>query len=288
MSLSGAKTSIDLRAPLGYTYPSKGTRMEDILLEILANTRRELAARKYLVPLDTLKSAVRDVPPAQNFAAALLARPPVALIAEVKKASPSRGVLRKDFDPVAIARAYASSGAAALSVLTDEKFFQGKLQHLRNIRAASSLPILRKDFTVDPYQVWEARVHGADAVLLIAEVLPVAELQPLLDLARELGMQALLESHDREHLDAALATGARLIGVNNRNLRSFRVDLMNTERLASVVPAARVLVSESGISSAADVARLARCGVRAVLVGETLLQADDIPRKIKELLGVGD
>jgi len=262
--------------------------MEDILLEIVANTRRELAARKYLAPLDDLKSAVRDVPPAGDFAAALLERKPVALIAEVKKASPSRGVLRKDFDPVAIARTYASSGAAALSVLTDEKFFQGKLEYLRDIRAAVSLPILRKDFTVDPYQVWEARVHGADAVLLIAEVLPTGELRSLLDLAHELGMQALVESHDREHLDAALAAGARLIGVNNRNLRSFRVDLMNTERLAPFVPADRVLVSESGIASAADVARLAGCGVRAVLVGETLLQADDIARKMRELLGAGD
>jgi len=262
--------------------------MEDILVEIVENTRRELAARKYLTRLEELKSAVRDAAPAQDFAAALLAPRPVAVIAEIKKASPSRGVLRKDFDPVAIARTYASSGAAALSVLTDEKFFQGKIEYLSDIRGSVSLPILRKDFTIDPYQVWEARAHGADAVLLIGEVLSAGELQPLLELTHELGMQALVEAHDREHLDLALSTSARLIGINNRNLRSFRVDLMNTERLAPFVPADRVLVSESGISSASDVRRLARSGVRAILVGETLLQADDIARKMKELLETRD
>lgn len=262
--------------------------MKDILIEIVENTRRELAARKERTSLDELKAALGDVPPAQDFAASLLARKPLAVIAEVKKASPSRGLIRKDFDAVAIARGYAEAGAAAVSVLTDEKFFQGSIDHLSLIRKHISLPLLRKDFIVDDYQVYEARANGADAVLLISEVLAPDELRRLLELTHELGMQALVESHDREHLDAALATDARLIGINNRSLSSFRVDLMSTERLAPLVPRSRVLVSESGITSAADVARLLKCGVHAVLVGETLMLAEDLGKKMRELMTARD
>lgn len=258
--------------------------MEDILVEIVENTRRELSGRKQRVPLSELEAALKDRAPAQDFAASLVERKPVAIIAEVKKASPSAGVIRKDFDAVALARTYAETGAAAVSVVTDHKFFQGDIAALSDIRRNVSLPLLRKDFIVDAYQVVEARAHGADAVLLISEVLSADELAALLEVTHQLGMQALVESHDRRHLEAALATNARLIGINNRNLSTFRVELMTTERLAPLVGPDRVLVSESGISSADDVRRLATHGVRAVLVGETLLRADDIPRKMRELM----
>ena len=259
--------------------------MEDILVEIVSNTRRELGVRKERTPLEEVKAAAKDAVPAQDLAASLVARKGVAVIAEVKRASPSAGLIRDDFDAVAIARGYAEAGAAAVSVLTDEKFFQGCLEYLAEIRRNVSLPLLRKDFIIDAYQVYEGRAAGADALLLISEVLSADEMRSLLDLTHELGMQALVESHDRSHLEAALATDARLIGINNRNLKSFRVDLMNTERLASLVPSARVLVSESGITSGKDVARLAKCGVKAVLVGETLMRATDLTRKMRELMG---
>ena len=276
---------------------------ENILLDILANTRAEVAQRQARRPWAEVRAQALDAPEPLNFEAALVAKKPallrqgyggqVAVIAEVKKASPSRGVIRAEFDPVAIARGYEAAGAAAISVLTDEKYFGGKLEYLRAIRSAFAeasadkgavtLPILRKDFIIDTYQVWEARAAGADAVLLIAEALAPDALKELLDLTRELGMRALVESHDREHLERALASSARLIGINNRNLSSLRVDLMNTERLASIVPGDRLLVSESGIASAADVRRLAACGVRAVLVGETLMTASDVGAKLREL-----
>ena len=257
--------------------------MRDILLDILANTRAELAERQARRPGAEVRAAAQDAPEPLNFEAALVAKKPLGVIAEVKKASPSRGVIRAEFDPVAIARGYEAAGAAAISVLTDEKYFGGKLEYLSAIRGATTLPILRKDFIVDPYQVWEARAAGADAVLLITEALAPDALKELLDLTRELGMRALVESHDREHLERALASSARLIGINNRNLSSFRVDLMNTERLAPIVPGDRLLVSESGIASAGDVRRLAACGVRAVLVGETLMTAADVGAKLREL-----
>jgi len=235
--------------------------------------------------LDILQQQARDDKLRNVIAAALLAKTPVAVIAEVKKASPSAGLLRRDFDPVSIARGYAEAGAAAISVLTDEKFFQGKVEYLSDIRKHVSLPLLRKDFIIDVYQLYEARAHGADAVLLISEVLEPGKLRSVLEVTHDLGMQALVESHDRKHLEAALATDAKIIGINNRNLKSFRVDLMSTERLAPMVPGKRVLVSESGITSGEDVRRLAACGVKAVLVGETLMQAKDVGRKMRELMG---
>ena len=259
--------------------------MEDILETIVANTRRELRTRMKRRPIAEIEATLDDAPPVRDFAAALTAGKPVAVIAEVKKASPSKGLIREDFDPVAIARHYEAARAAAVSVLTDEKFFQGSIDHLSQIRQSVALPLLRKDFIVHRYQLVEARAAGADAVLLISEVLSPILLKGFLKTTHELGMQALVELHDREHLEGALAAGAKLIGINNRNLKSFRVDLMNTERLAPMIPDDRVLVSESGITSGGDVKRLAACGVKAVLVGEVLMRAENIAAKLTELTG---
>lgn len=227
--------------------------------------------------------------------------PPVALIAEVKKASPSAGLIRPDFAPVRIAREYEAAGATCLSVLTDEKFFQGSLEYLRDIRLAVELPLLRKDFIIDPRQVLQAIEWGADAILLIAAILTDAQLSFLLALATGAGLSALVEVHDESELARALGVGAELIGVNNRNLKTFDVDLGTTERLAACLfsspavapPSPRVqahgnrplLVAESGIHTRADVERLARCGARAILVGESLLRHADPGAQIRELLG---
>ena len=258
---------------------------ENILAEIVENARVELAARKQVRPLEELRAAARDASPPRDFAAALQSGDPVAVIAEVKKASPSKGVIREDFDPVAIARDYEAGGAAAISVLTDERYSQGCMAYLEAVRAAVDLPVLRKDFIFDPYQVWEARAAGADAVLLISEVLASDELRALQELAEELGMSALVESHDAEHFDAALASGARILGINNRDLTTFKVDLAHTERMAERVGDDRILVSESGIAGPDDVKRLVACGVTAVLVGESLMRADDIRAATRALCG---
>jgi indole-3-glycerol phosphate synthase len=211
---------------------------------------------------------------------------PIRLIAEVKKASPSKGVIRPDFDPVAIARTYAQHGASCISVLTDEPYFQGSLDYLRQVRAAVDLPVLRKDFIIDPYQVVEARAAGADAVLLIAECLDDESLARLHDAIIELGMTPLVELYDPANLPRVLQIGARLLGVNNRNLHTFEVDLEHTLRLRRQIPTDRVLVAESGIRSRADVERLAAAGVQAMLVGESLLVRADVGAAVDELLGV--
>ncbi len=222
---------------------------------------------------------------------------PVALIAEVKKASPSAGVIRPDFDPVRIAREYEAAGASCLSVLTDEKFFQGSLQYLKQIRGAVKLPLLRKDFIIDERQLLEAVEWGADAVLLIAAILSDAQLQHFHALSTGAGLAALVEVHDEAELDRALDAGAELIGVNNRNLKTFKVDLATTELLASRLlsfprntqhatgHSAPLLVAESGIHARADVERLAKCGAQAILVGESLMRHADIAAKARELLG---
>ena len=223
--------------------------------------------------------------------------PSVALIAEVKKASPSAGLIRPDFDPVRIACEYEAAGANCLSVLTDEKFFQGSLEHLRQVRSAVKLPLLRKDFIIDERQVLEAAEWGADAILLIVAILGGAELGRLLALAAGAGLAALVEVHDEPELDRALAAGATLIGVNNRDLKTFKVDLATTERLAARLVCsspggprssrpAPLLVAESGIHTRGDVERLARCGARAILVGESLMRQPDIGAKVRELMGI--
>jgi indole-3-glycerol phosphate synthase len=259
--------------------------MSTILDRIMISKRRELDEARARVPAADLERRLADAPPVRDFRAALEAPAGVRIIAEVKKASPSAGLLRADFDPVAIARTYEAHGAACVSVLTDGPFFQGSLDHLSAVRAAVGLPLLRKDFLLDPYQLLEARCAGADAVLLIAEVLDDAALTTLLREAAGLGLQPLVELYDADNLPRVLGAGARLIGVNNRDLRTFVTRLEHTLELAGRLPPGCCLVSESGIRTRQDVLRLQAAGVRAVLVGEAFMRAPDIGARLDELNG---
>jgi indole-3-glycerol phosphate synthase len=258
--------------------------MGTILDTIVADTRREVAAAKARLPEAELHRRVSSAPPVRDFYAALARKGPIRLVAEVKKASPSKGVLRADFHPVEIARIYQAHGAACISVLTEPSHFQGSLDDLRQVRAAVELPVLRKDFIIDPYQVIEARAAGADAVLLIAECLDDAALRALHDRIVELGMTPLVELFQPSNLPRVLAAGARLVGINNRDLASFRTDLEHTLRLRREVPADRCLVSESGIRTRQDVERLEAAGVDAMLVGEALVTQPDIAAAVNALL----
>ncbi|MEL7562241.1 indole-3-glycerol phosphate synthase TrpC [Dehalogenimonas sp. 4OHTPN] len=256
-----------------------------LLDEIVAATRSAVNERKRRIPLDVLISEVEKQPPPKDFAAAI-AGGGVKIIAEVKKASPSKGVIRVDFDPVVIAREYACSGAAAISVLTEEKYFQGRSEYLKAIAdylGMSHPPLLCKDFIIDEYQLYEARACGADAVLLIVAILTVPELISLLELARRLGMAALIEAHDETEVEAAVASGAKIIGINNRDLKTFKVDLATTGGLRRLIPADRIIVSESGIVSRDDIKYLQSLGINAALVGEALMTAPDIGAKLREL-----
>jgi len=259
--------------------------MSNILDRIVASKRQELAQSQAAVPYRDLEHQLARAPQVRDFRAALESDGDVSIIAEVKKASPSAGVLRADFDPVAIARTYERHGAACISVLTDGPFFQGSLAYLSAVRAAVRVPLLRKDFLIDPYQVLEARVAGADAVLLIAEILDDPTFSCLLREVHALGMQALVEVHEPDNLRRVLRQGVRLIGINNRNLKTFKTDLGHTEELARLLPGHICLVSESGIHGHDDLVRLKAAGVRSVLVGETLMRAADIGRKLDELRG---
>lgn len=265
--------------------------MSDILDQIVASKRREVERARERTPLAALEKRLGAAPAVRDFYAALasaagsVAATSMAVIAEVKKASPSAGVMREDFDPVGIGRTYAAAGADAISVLTDEEFFQGRLEYLTAIRGEVGVPVLRKDFLLDPYQVVETRAAGADAVLLIAEILEDPELAELLRLTRELGMEALVEIHEAENLSRVIDAGAKVLGINNRNLRTFETRLEHTLELAERVPKECLLVSESGIKTRADVERLRQAGVRAVLVGETLMRAADMRAKVRELKG---
>ena len=267
--------------------------MSDILQRIVATKREEVAARKVQTPIDELKRRIADLPRPRNFFAALTTRneKPLNLIAEVKKASPSAGVIRADFDPVAIAKIYEASGADAISCLTDETYFQGKLEYIAQIKEAVKLPVLRKDFLIDPYQVYEARAAGADAVLLIAECLDISSLSDLQILATELNMTCLIEVHDmenlirvRDHLIGFPHKRYSLLGINNRDLRTFKTSISNTLRLAELVEDRSVLVSESGIHTHGDIQRLAKAGIAAVLVGESLIRAPDIGKQTRDLM----
>jgi len=260
--------------------------MPTILDEIVAAKRLEVQEAKRRMPLDELESQAAEAPPVRDFRASLEGPGPIRLIAEVKKASPSAGVIRADFDPVQIARTYQAFGADCLSVLTDAPYFQGHLSYLARVRAAVALPILRKDFLIDEYQVVEARMAGADAVLLIAEILDDAALSSLLQRARSLGMAALVELYEEENLDRVLAAGSDLVGINNRDLTRFETDLEHTFRLRPRIPEGVLLVSESGIGDRSDVSRLEAAGVDAILVGETLMKAPDIGRAVFDLLGL--
>lgn len=259
--------------------------MQTILDRIVASTRQSVARAKATVPPAELQELLAEAPPPRDFHAALTAGWEVRLIAEVKRASPSAGLIREDFDPVEIAATYQANGAACISVLTDEPFFQGHLDYLRKIRAEVDLPLLRKDFIVDSYQLLEARQAGADCVLLIAECLTPSELKRLHDEAEGLGMQTLIELYDVENLDAVLETGTRLVGVNNRDLRTFETDLNHTLRLRELIPTDRLVVGESGIRSSSDVATLGRAGIKAILVGESLMRQPDIGLAVRNLIG---
>lgn len=260
--------------------------MSTILDQIVASKRREIAESRSRQTEAELERRLADAPPVRDYRVALERPGEVRIIAEIKKASPSAGVLRADFDPVAIAQIYQTHGAACLSVLTDAPYFQGHLSYLSAIRAAIELPLLRKDFILDRYQLLEARLAGADAVLLIAECLPGDELARLHRQSHELGLQTLVELYDADNLPRVLAAGARLIGVNNRDLRTFVTRLEHTLELAPRLPAGCCLVSESGIKTRADVERLQAAGVRAILVGETLMRAADIGAALDALRGV--
>jgi len=259
--------------------------MPTILDTIITEKRREVAEAKARVPEGLLRQRAAAAPPVRDFHAALARKGPIRLLAEVKRASPSKGVLCRDFQPVRIAGIYQQHGAAAISVLTDQVHFQGSLDDLRRVRAAVELPVLRKDFIIDPYQVFEARAAGADAVLLIAECLDDAALGHLHAQIIALGMTPLVEFFEPANLPRVLAAGARVVGINNRDLRSFRTDLEHTLRLRPQVPADRCLVSESGIRTRHDAQRLEAAGVDAMLVGEALVTSADIAAAVEELVG---
>ncbi len=259
--------------------------MTTILDRIVATKRQEIAAAKERVPEAEMRGRAESAPQPRDFFAPLAKDGPIRLIAEVKKASPSKGIIRADFNPVEIAKTYAAHGAACISVLTDEHYFQGSLDYLRQIRAAVDVPLLRKDFILDVYQLYEARAAGADGVLLIAECLDDCNLRKLHNAAIDLGLCPLVELYDPENLPRVLEAGAKLIGVNNRDLRTFEVDLQHTIRMKKAIPADCVLVGESGIDSRADALLLEAAGVDAILVGEHLMRKPNIGAAVDALLG---
>jgi len=258
---------------------------DNVLDTIVAHKRSEIAAAKRAVSAADLETQLTSAPPVRDFVAALRNANGMGLIAEVKKASPSAGIIRADFEPVAIAQIYEQNGANCLSVLTDENFFQGHLNYLKAIREVVSIPVMRKEFILDRYQVLEARVAGADCVLLIAECLNDCELRDLYFYASELGMECLIEIYEPENLDRVLKLDPPLVGINNRNLKNFATSLSHTTDLAKNIPPQTLLVSESGIRTPADVAHLKAHGVGAILVGESLMKEADIGQAVRKLMG---
>jgi indole-3-glycerol phosphate synthase len=261
--------------------------VSDILQRILATKRVEVATARRSTPIDEIERRARAQPPARDFVAALRAKisgGSWAVIAEMKRASPSKGLLRKDFDPAAIARSYEAGGAACLSVLTDKEYFQGAAEHLSAARAACKLPVLRKDFIVEPYQVFEARAIGADCILLIAAAARIDALRELEQLAHDLGMAVLVEVHDESELEAASSLATPLIGINNRSLRTFATNLQTTLDLLPRIPAGKTVVAESGIQGRRDVDHLRRHGVDAFLIGEAFMRAPDAGAAVRDLL----
>ncbi|MCZ6681013.1 MAG: indole-3-glycerol phosphate synthase TrpC [Candidatus Poribacteria bacterium] len=255
-----------------------------ILDTIVAHKRKEFQRDQEQVPLSTLKAEAANLPPTRDFQSALSTPNHVDLIAEVKKKSPSKGLIRANFDPVEIAQTYAINGASAISVLTDREFFAGDLAYLSAIREAVDLPLLRKDFTIHPYHIYQARVAGADAILLIVAILTLDQIREFIDIAKSLGLASLVEVHTGTELECALAAGAEIIGINNRNLKTFDTDIATTFRLRESIPNDKIVVSESGIYTRDDVVKLQAIGINAILVGESLMRSPDIGRKVRELL----
>jgi indole-3-glycerol phosphate synthase len=255
-----------------------------ILDDIVAHKKLEVDIQKSDAPLEVIRRDLSNVDAVRGFKTAISAPGTINLIAEIKKASPSRGVIRSDFDPEAIARIYENNGAAAISVLTDSRFFQGDLSFLARVRSAtSSIPILRKDFIIDEYQIYQSRLAGADAILLIAAILDLPTLTRFLSIASDVDLDCLVEVHTADELRLALDTDAPVIGINNRDLRTFETDIRTTGRLMQMMSKDRVVVSESGIFSEEDVEFLRGCGVNAMLVGESLMRSDDIGLKVRRL-----
>jgi indole-3-glycerol phosphate synthase len=255
-----------------------------ILTKIVEQTKSTLASRKRLVSMHVLIEQAEDQVPARDFSAALRRPDTVNIIAEAKKASPSKGIIRADFDPVSIARCYEQNGAGAISVLTEEHFFQGHLDYLKNIRSAVSIPLLRKDFIIDPYQIYEARAAGADALLLIAAVLEQHELDALYQLTRDLGMHALIEVHTKEELKNAIRVKPAIIGINNRDLNTFITDIQTSVQMRPLIPENIITVSESGINTPDDICCLRSSGIDAFLIGESLMREHDPAQKLIQLL----
>jgi len=254
-----------------------------ILDEIVAKKKKDLAARQAAIPLEKLRKRVQNARRESRDFREALSGHGLSIIGEIKKASPSRGVIREDFDPADLARQYAGANVQALSVLTEEHFFQGDRSYPALVREACALPILRKDFIIDAWQIWESALLGVDAVLLITAVLSPTQLSNFISLSRDLGLTALTEVHDKRELDMALHAKARIIGINNRNLHDFSENLSTTERLVKHIPSGNVVVAESGIHTPEDVARMKRAGVDALLIGEAFMRAGDIPSAVASL-----
>jgi len=255
-----------------------------ILNQIIEVKKREVARLKSVRPMPELEQMARDLPPARNFRDALAGRD-CSIIAEIKRRSPSRGRLRENFDPEKIARTYEAGGAAAISILTDRNFFEGDGAYLAVVKKVTRIPLLRKDFIIDPCQVCETKILGGDALLLIASLFDEQGLRDLIDLSHALGLSALVEVHTGEEAARAVAAGAGIIGINNRDLKTFRTDLRTSVELATLIPPGRIVVSESGIEKRADIERLMKAGIHAFLIGEALMKAGDMGEKLRELRG---